>query len=345
MDDLQQVGETQPAPGLDTHLDIEQEPALSIADHAAQFGPNATPSEETDDAAAAVVSTPHSATTQRREDNGQWRQGRHRAKSQQAGPGDAPRIAELTGKWRTAEQERDALRAEVERLKAAPRQDNHQNAAQTIARVEPTPSARPTPAAATSDDPEPDPADTTTYADGQYDRKFMTDYARWAAREEHREIQKRQASETAEQARGKAWSDNVTAARAKYPDYDAIAFAPTLIKKDTPIDVFIMEDESGAEVLYHLQKNPAELHDLLGKPALAQLKALSLLSQRLTTPPTRAQAVATGSAATPQIRTVPRPPNPVRTGAHSVSDAPPPTDGSLSLAQHARAFGPPSARR
>lgn len=71
------------------------------------------------------------------------------------------RIDELTRLRREAERERDQLRAELE----AARQPK-------------------APAPPTVTDAEPDPTDLTKYPEGQYDRKYVADQARWSARQE-----------------------------------------------------------------------------------------------------------------------------------------------------------------
>lgn len=181
---------------------------------------------------------------------------------------------------------------------------------------------------------------TPKYADGVYDPDYIHDLARWGAREEHREITKRTKEETDERTRGESWSKHVSAARAKFPDFDAVAFAPTRIQSGSPIDIFIMEDETGADVLYHLQKNPAELSALLGLSALGQLKALSLLSQRLSSPtPSRLAGGNTGAPPAPALSMVPRPPTPVRTGPVSAATGVPDAD-SDDLDAHMKHYYP-----
>jgi hypothetical protein len=277
-------------------------------------------------------------------------QPRHRAASQRATPDDVATINDLTRRIKAAEEadgadiarnegESDRVytlrrRAEVlERRRAAAQAAPESRAVHTTAPAAPVAPAASRAAApvASADDPEPNPEDAAAYPDGQYDRKFIGDLSRWHARQEHRALRDQDAKTASEQAVLRTFATRVDAAKTKYADFDAIAFAPTAaqIPEGSATDIFIMEDEAGAEVLYHLRKNPAELRDILGKPVLAQLKALALLSQRLMSPPARAQAVTTGSAAMPPVAAVPRSPNPVRTSPVSVNTGSPSDDDSL----------------
>lgn len=103
-----------------------------------------------------------------------------------------------------------------------------------------------------------------------------------------------------------------TAATAKHPDFDAIAMlAPTEIPQGSALDLFILEDPSGAEVLYHLQQpaNTAECRRISRLGPLDQLKEAVRLGDRLT-----ATAPATRSTQAP-------PPPPVLSTRATPADA------------------------
>lgn len=330
----------------ETELDVNAE--FSVADHAAQFGTAEQQAAVTDASVeqdAEPIAGPvaeHPAVTQKRDaKTGEFRPGRHRARSQQAGPQDVGRINELTGKWRSAEQERDAARAELAALRAQPSQSpqaSRDPVAGTPSRATGGSIATPAATQKADDDPRPNPTDTK-YVDGRYDDQYIEDVSRWSARQEHQAIQTKATKRSAEEAKIKSWGASVDRARAKYTDYDAVAFlADHGIPEGSATDVFIYEDENGGDVLYHLQKNRAELRDILGTSALNQIKALSLLSQRLGSPPSRAQAGTTGSAASPIALVTPRPPNPVRTGLARTEESPPDRD-DLSIAEHSKHYG------
>lgn len=339
-------------PGVDTHLGISttQDPATSIAAHAASFGPQASQDEPVS-VETPVLPATHPSASQRRTDAGQFDRGRHRATKQQAGAEDVPRIKELTGKWRTAEQENVALKAELEALR---RQPASRPAAEAPTRgPEPPSLAAPRAAAASSGDPRPDPKDATKYPDGQFDVQYFEDLSDWKARAVYRTERERETkADTDRRAQAtvaESFERRATAATQRYADFEAVVFAETPLPwtPNSSIDQFITDDdESGMDVLYHLRKNPGEVREILAKSPAGQFKALSLLAQRLApTSASRTPAAATRSAAAPVTQAVPRPPNLVRTGAHSVSDGPPADGRPLSLAEHAKHWGPKAARR
>lgn len=106
-----------------------------------------------------------------------------------------------------------------------------------------------------------------------------------------------------------AFESKAAAARAKHPDFDAVAMlAPTEIPPGSIADLVVLEDEAGAEILYHLQQpaNAAERRRILKLSPREQFKELVLLGHRLTSgapaaPSTEAPAVPVvlGSRAAP----------------------------------------------
>lgn len=89
---------------------------------------------------------------------------------------------------------------------------------------------RPPPAPAKADT-EPDPADLTTYPEGQYDRKFIKDQARWEAKQEIRSANEQaqkdwqaQQRQTARQTREQTYSDRMgTVLKAEPAFFDTIS--------------------------------------------------------------------------------------------------------------------------
>jgi hypothetical protein len=268
---------------------------------------------------------------------------RHRARSQQAGPDDVPRIRELTAK-------NAALAAEVEALKkpaAAPA---------PVAQTTPSPArpaAGPVPPPVVSADKDPQPTeerDPTTGKPYENFTKFVNDHARWAAREEMRlarstwETQQRDESAKAEHARlATSWNANVSAAKQQHQDFETVAYGEAPWVQGSLIDRWIQEHPSGALVLYHLKKNPTEAAAMLAMPLFEQTEALSLLSQRVR-PQKSAAAVTTGAAPVQDVKPVPRPPTPVRTGPMRTEPATPDPD-ALSLDDFAEATGYSGRRR
>ena len=259
------------------------------------------------------------AEYEERDDQGRYKP-RHRAKSQQARAQDAPRIAELTRKLREAEAERD-------KLKQGP-------SASSVTQPPPgprpqAPPSQPIPPTA-KDDPEPKSDDFEDYT------KFVTTHNRWAAREELRLERRQERERQQEQAKAQesyrlatSFAEKIQTARAAYPDFDQVALhAPSQIPRGSLIDAWIFEHASGAKVLYHLQKDPAEIARILRLPLLDQAEALTLLAQRLQ-PSSRAATVSTGAVPTLVSAPAPRPPTPVRTGPMRTATDLPSDDASL----------------
>jgi hypothetical protein len=308
----------------------------SLADHEASFGPQRE-QQPSDRARAESVTppaespepepeaeTPASEGETERDEKGRFlpKKTRHRAASQAAGPEDVPRIRELTARLRAAEAERDALKA--------------RNGGST-----PTVPAPPSPVPAATPKPSPDQfQDYGEYIEALTDWK--TDQ-KLAAAEQKRQQAEHERAVKAEQTRlATSWTQRVKAATSKYPDFEEIALqAPTRIPAGSLIDGWILEHKTGADVLYHLQKNPDDLDDLLGLPLYEQAERLALLSQRFAQP-SRVPAAATGSAATAPSPPAPRPPNPVRTGPMRAGDQPP-DEEVASLADHEKWY--PMRRR
>lgn len=284
----------------------------SLAEHEAQFGdparrPAAEPEPDADPPRAA----------RDRDDQGKFvKPEKHRAKSQQAGPVDVPRIQALTKQLRDAEAERDALRARVAPTSPPP-----------AAPLLEVPRGTSPAVAATPDKPKIEAF--TDYGDYV---EALADWKIAQARTADRAAQQQEAEQTRITT---AWRTRIEAAKDRYPDFDAIALqAPTTIPQGSLIDAWILEDTSGADVLYSLQKDPSELSRILALPIFEQVKALSLLAQRLS--PSREPAVKTGAAATTPRPPAPRPLTPVRTSAMPAADEPPGDDASL--AEHEKFF-------
>lgn len=309
---------------------------LSLTEHEAQFGPNAVrdqpeppePTEPTEPTDPTEPEPEPDAAARARDASGKFAKTRQRAKSQQASPADVPRIAELTRRLRETE-------AELARVKTS--------SAPPAAAQPAQPPAAPAPAgekSAASPDlpweawaskPEPVLNDYKDYGE------WIKDWNRWDRAQEQKVTSARNAAKAEEKRVLDGWSGQVTKAREKYDDFDAVALqAPTRIPQGSLIDAWILEDDSGADVLYHLQTHPDELDGLLALPVLKQAKALSLLSQRLLEPP-----VATEARATP-VERLPRPPSSVRTGPTRAAETVPGDEASL--ADHEKHFGPKSRR-
>ena len=311
---------------------IEVPPAESIQAHAEQFDPKRkeTAADAPQTAAVAAGETPEQKT-------------RRRAKSQQATAADAPRIQQLTGRAKAAEERAAALETELATLR-----NGSSHAAPEASPALPA-DAKTQMAPRDPQDPEPQPQDAKFGGDyGAY----LRDVTRWEVREQHRQIQfqnyQREQAQTVEQqktARDQHWKTRIQVAAAKYSDLNDIAFGtPTPWEKNSLIDAFIEKDDNGIDLLYYLQSHPEERDSILQMSETRQARALSLILQRFDESHGAGQAGVTGSVASPRIlKLPPRPPNPVRTEAHGAPAAP--TDGSSSIAEHQKRFAPQSRRR
>jgi hypothetical protein len=303
--------------------------SLSLADHETRFGPNrsqqaqaqAEPDTKPAETPPAEPDVPESGTpeTADRDEKGRFLKSktRHTAPKDIANREDVPRIHALSAQLRQA-------RAELERLRT--------QSAPTVPRDIPTaPAVQATPKP-TSDQFQ----DYGEYIEALTDWK--TDQKLTAAETKRAEAERQRTAQAEQQRLQSSWSERVTAAKTKYPDFEDVALlTETAIPQGSLIDGWILEHKAGADVLYHLQKNPDQLHDLLALPLFEQAEQLALLSQRMNGS-TRTQTVATGSAAAPVSTPAPRPPNPVRTGPIRSSDEPPGDDASL--ADHERFYVP-----
>lgn len=297
---------------------------LSIAEHAARFGPNADrtvetppPPAETETPAETITDADPGDETRERDASGKFiKTPRERkAASQKATGADVPRIAELTRRLRETERERDEAR----------------NAGRTVEAP-----AAPTQAAPT---PQPSASIKPKLEDFGYDVEAWGDaLTDWKLSEKERTSRE----QTERQALATSWNTRIDAAKAKYPDFEDVALlAPTRIPPGSLVDAWILEHKTGADVLYFLQQHPAELDAMLKQPVIDQAEALSLLSQRLAAP-LRSQAMPTGAVATAPVSSVPRPPTPVRTATVRVADGPP--DGELSIAEHEKHYNKSAQR-
>jgi hypothetical protein len=131
----------------------------------------------------------------------------------------------------------------------------------------------------------------------------------------HADQQRTEAAEGQRQARAReesarvvaGFEERAAAARSKHADFDAVALlAPTDIPPGSAADLWVLEDEAGAEILYHLQQpnNAAERKRILALGPRQQLKELVLLGHRLTTDPA---AVRTTTAPPPPPTLATRP--------------------------------------
>lgn len=307
----------------------------SLADHEAAFGKGGV-GIETPHAESATGEPETAAEKAERDQSGRFK---HRAKSQQAGPADAPRIAELTKKWRDAER-----RAEEAERRAS-------------TRIPETPDRR----AAPVEPPKAPAGEKFTFesADDWMARHpelaVAEAYQEWElarldARDEWRDSRK--AAETTKQTQTQAaeqefstFQEREQAFRTAHPDYDTVMAASTItVDADLhpALNIAVRKHDKPGEIKYYLAQHPDFFDEML---ALTYHQPISdsfvaLVQRRLSS---RLQAAPTGSAAPLRAPSpAPRPPNPVRTGPMNTGDDLPGDDSSL--AEHERAFGKKRSR-
>lgn len=190
------------------------------------------------------------------------------------------RIGDITGKWRSAERERDAERTRRESLE---RELTELRAKATA--PPPVAETKPTAAPVTAGKPAPD---WDQYeADGKSWKQYTLDHNAWSAEEMDRRAnaaaeataaklqaefkaqrdksdadRKQLAQDIEEQAVQRQHQARMAKARAKYADLDTLVHQ-NLADLDSPFlrDVIVSTDE-GAELLYHLASKPDEAHIL-----------------------------------------------------------------------------------
>lgn len=166
------------------------------------------------------------------------------------------------------------------------------------ARPQPPPAdARPAassaaPAGLEKPDPEKFPYGTSDpgYVEALTDYKLAVHTATQRAEWEEGQRQARAREESSRVIAG--FEERAAAARTKHPDFDAVALlAPTDIPPGSAADLWVLEDEAGADILYHLQQpaNTAERKRILALGPREQLKALVRLGDRLTADPAAAR--------------------------------------------------------
>lgn len=326
------------------------EAPLSIAEHAQLHDPaqqgDAPPTNTSDRPA-------HPSDQQKRDKpTGQFAEGRKRTRGRDADD----RIGHYAGRAKTAEERVAALEAELATARKASASTTavaSPPVGDTAARDAGT--SRPSLPAPTvvADDPRPDAKDATKYPDGHYDPQFFEDLADWKARGVYRAEQAKADAATRDRQQFEAFSGRINAARTKYADFDAVALHANVplklnahgeVTDDAPqshhiIDQWIKHSPDGPDVLYALQRAPAEWTRLLsGLGPIELVRELALIGAKETAPPP-APLASPGQQPGTNVRVMPpRPPTPVRTEASPARETPPPMDGSLSVRDHAKAF-------
>lgn len=316
----------------------------SVAAHVAKFSPQAIEAAKADAVDDLDASeTPAQAAQRARDEQGRFARERHRARSDRARPEDVPRIQKLTAKLREAERRLAELEAKGTPKVEAPL-------------VPPTPQIPNAPEARTFTEREPVIDDFANEADPYL--ALSRAYAKWDRRREAFEAEQAATTAVATQATenavrqheewlraaGAAYTAREQAFAGRTPDYHAKVQAIAASNGPaTPLLLHsLLVSDNGPELVYYLATHPSVYDEMVlltdGKPITEH--SVALTQRQLTA---RSQAAQTGSVtAAPFVKSIPKPPNPVRTGPMKSGDDPP-GDGH-SVADHARYWGP-SARR
>lgn len=266
--------------------------------------------------------------------------GRHRARSQQAGPEDVPRIRELTKKLRETE---DRLK-EVESRTAPKPQEA------------PKPRLRAIPEVAESSFAEKEPVleDFSEQADPYLAHaRALAAYDRKKERFEEQQTNAKKQVEEAQghnQAEMRSWFQSkardfggrLDGLIKSQPEAKQILEAAQSVPLTDAMHAALLFDEQGERVMLHIAQNLPSLQSQMdelylmtdGKPVSETLVAL--VQRRMNG---WMQAAATGSAtpAPVKVNLAPRPPNPVRTAPSRAADQAPGEEDSL--AAHAKFYG------
>lgn len=193
--------------------------------------------------------------------------------------------------------------------------------------------AQPEPTQEPQGDPEPDPGDVSKYPDGQFDRKYLKDQARWEARQEFQEQQRAFAesqqaeqrqrqqfeSQNAEQQRLGKFAQKMQTVFAANPALQAQLENAALTR---PMWDAVLESAIPDQILTHLVNTPETLDQILALPPLHAHRAMVRLEYEL-----EKAASLTGSAPAP--KTTAHPPVTPVSGSHGApSSGPPGPDAS-----------------
>ncbi len=193
------------------------------------------------------------------------------------------RIEKLVAEARQAERERDALRIELERLRAEPEVKQKEEAPTLREQLSP-------------EAPNPDAVDDKgepLYELGEFDPKYIRDLTRFTIEQETKAAKERAEAE-AEQARITAaqeeiksrWIENVDKAEAELPDLrEKIAGLAGTFQNIEPnygefLASTIMSSEAGPQIMYHLSQNIGEAQKIVASGPVAATLAIGRLEAK-----------------------------------------------------------------
>lgn len=179
-------------------------------------------------------------------------------------------------------------------------------------------------------DAEPDPTDLTKYPDGQFDRKYLKDQARWEARQEFTSLQQQAAEryhaeqaqrqqferEQAERSRIQNLGKKMQQAFTSQPDLQMKLETVALTR---PMWDVVLESDRPDQILAYMADHPEKAEEIASLPPLHAFRALSRIEYELD-----AAAQITGSAAPGKPKTSAHPPVSPVSGSHSAPAGGPP---------------------
>ena len=115
--------------------------------------------------------------------------------------------------------------------------------------------------------------------------KYADAKAEWVKSQTVKEIEEKERTRARQSEDTKiveSWESQVEAVSEKYDDFSE---SLSSMQPNTPLTRAIMSAENGAEVAYHLDKNPKALKRILELPAFAQVLAIGKLSAKLESEP------------------------------------------------------------
>lgn len=208
-------------------------------------------------------------------------------------------------------------RAKANEELAKIRQERDELMRSLVERQQPDPTPAQAKAVPGASDPEPDPTDTERYPEGQYDRAFIRDQAKWAAREmvrsefeTARQARETRARQEAEMQAVSQWQQTVPQAKQKYADFEEVLGRIPNTPENAPIVRLMMGSPVGNDVVYVLGTNPEAMEAYRKAPSndhrlrlLYHLEAQLLNAQKAARP------------AEPTTTRAPLPTSPVHAGA------------------------------
>lgn len=226
------------------------------------------------------------------------------------------RMKAATAKEAEAKREREAAQRERDDAKAEAARYRQELEALKAPKP-PAVRDEPTPAARVAGDPEPDPTDAKKYPNGEYDRQFIKDQARWEAKQEFQaQEQARAEQQRAQQQQQfrtrveREFQQRVAEIKKTVPNFDDLQIA-SLNQDHLP---FIKTQKDGPAILVYLANHPDDAQRLAALPWGVAAPEYGRISARLES------AASSGSASRPSVSQATTPITPLGGGPSALGD-------------------------